>query len=73
MHENDIFYAIRGAAFKIYTALGPGLLESVYKTALAYELKKKDLMCLLNLLFLLYMRGWKWSKVFGETYWLITK
>ncbi len=28
------------AAFKIHTALGPGLLESVYEACLAYELKK---------------------------------
>ncbi len=26
------------AAFKVHTALGPGLLESVYETCLAYEL-----------------------------------
>jgi GxxExxY protein len=39
MHENDISYAIRGAAFKVYNELGPGLLESVYETVLAYELK----------------------------------
>jgi GxxExxY protein len=36
--ENDISYDIRGAAFKVHTKLGPGLLESVYQTALAYEL-----------------------------------
>jgi GxxExxY protein len=40
MPENDISYAIRGAAFKVHTTLGPGLLESVYVTALAYELTK---------------------------------
>jgi GxxExxY protein len=40
MTENDISYAIRGAAFKVHTTLGPGLLESVYETALAYELAK---------------------------------
>jgi GxxExxY protein len=38
--ENDISYDIRGAIFKVYNALGPGLLESVYETALAYELEK---------------------------------
>jgi GxxExxY protein len=40
MTENDISYAIRGADFKVHTTLGPGLLESVYETALAYELAK---------------------------------
>jgi GxxExxY protein len=39
MHENDISYAIRGAAFRVHTALGPGLLESVYETAMVYELR----------------------------------
>lgn len=41
MHENELSYAIRGAAFKVHTNLGPGLLESVYETALAYELRKE--------------------------------
>jgi len=41
MTENDISYAIRGAAFKVHTALGPGLLESVYETALCYELRNQ--------------------------------
>jgi GxxExxY protein len=38
MNENEISYDIRGAAFKIHKFLGPGLLESVYEAALAYEL-----------------------------------
>ena len=38
--ENDISYNIRGAIFKVYNELGPGLLESVYESALIYELKK---------------------------------
>jgi len=41
MHENDLSYEIRGAAFKVHSTLGPGLLESVYETALAHELRKK--------------------------------
>ena len=40
MKENDISYAIRGAAFQVHNDLGPGLLESVYETALAYELEQ---------------------------------
>ena len=38
--ENDISYDIRGASFRIHSELGPGLLESVYETALAYELEQ---------------------------------
>jgi GxxExxY protein len=41
LSENEISYAIRGAAFKVYNSLGPGLLESVYEYALAYELKNQ--------------------------------
>ena len=40
MKENDISYDVRGAAFKIHKELGPGLLESVYEAALAYELRE---------------------------------
>ena len=40
MKENDISYDVRGAAFKIHNELGPGLLESVYEAALAYELRE---------------------------------
>jgi GxxExxY protein len=40
MTENDISYDIRGAAFKVHTNLGPGLLESVYEFAMAHELSK---------------------------------
>ena len=43
MTENELSYIIRGAIFKVYYALGPGLLESVYVAALVYELKKADL------------------------------
>jgi GxxExxY protein len=40
MKENEISYDIRGAAFKVYNLFGPGLLESIYEHALAYELVK---------------------------------
>lgn len=43
MTENDISYLIRGAIFKVYNELGPGLLESVYETVLMYELQKQEL------------------------------
>ncbi len=41
--ENEISYLIRGAIFKVYNELGPGLLESVYETVLSYELEKEGL------------------------------
>jgi len=31
------------AAYRVHTTLGPGLLESVYEAALAYELEKRGL------------------------------
>jgi GxxExxY protein len=40
MTENEISYIIRGAIFKVYNELGPGLFESVYEAALMYQLKK---------------------------------
>ena len=43
MEENDISFKIRGCIFIVYNSLGPGLLESVYEAALAYELMKEDL------------------------------
>jgi GxxExxY protein len=38
MELDEISYSIRGAIFKVYNELGPGLLESVYEAALSYEL-----------------------------------
>lgn len=43
MAENDLSFLIRGAIFKVYNALGPGLLESAYVHALMFELKKQGL------------------------------
>ena len=41
--ENETAKQIVDAALHIHMALGPGLLESVYETALFYELKKRGL------------------------------
>lgn len=38
MELNDITYKIRGAIYEVHNTLGPGLLESVYERALAFEL-----------------------------------
>ena len=43
MTENAIAKEIVDAAFRIHTTLGPGLLESVYQTVLAYELSRRGL------------------------------
>ena len=43
MTENEISYAIRGAAFEVIKKLGPGLLESIYEAALAHELRKRNM------------------------------
>jgi len=43
MSENEISYKIRGSIFKVYNNLGPGLLESVYESALYYQLQKDNL------------------------------
>lgn len=43
MTENQIATIVVDRAFKIHSTLGPGLLESVYQTALIYELEKRGL------------------------------
>jgi GxxExxY protein len=43
MHPNEISAAIIDTAINIHRRLGPGLLESVYRTILAYELRKRGL------------------------------
>jgi GxxExxY protein len=43
MTENDISYIICGCIFKVYNALGPGLLESAYEASLKYEIEKSGL------------------------------
>lgn len=43
MHENKIAKIAIDCAMKVHSGLGPGLLESVYRAALAYELRKVGL------------------------------
>jgi GxxExxY protein len=43
MTENEISRKVLDAAFKVHTALGPGLLESSYQECLCYELRNIDL------------------------------
>ena len=41
--ENEVVKQIVDAALSVHKGLGPGLLESVYETALYYELRKRGL------------------------------
>ena len=43
MTDNELTYEIRGSIFDVYNELGPGLLESVYEEALAFELNERGL------------------------------
>ena len=40
MTENEISYKIIGAALDIHKNIGPGLLESAYENALAFDLRE---------------------------------
>jgi GxxExxY protein len=42
--ENSVARQIVDAAYRVHTALGPGLLESVYEAALAYEVGLRGLL-----------------------------
>ena len=43
MGENEIGTAIIGAAIKVHTDIGAGLLDSAYEACLMYELEKQHL------------------------------
>ena len=38
---NDLSYRIIGAGVEVHRALGPGLLESTYRTCMVYELRDR--------------------------------
>ncbi|MBK7979219.1 MAG: GxxExxY protein [Ignavibacteriae bacterium] len=43
MTENEISKKVIGLAIELHKRIGPGLLESVYENALAYDLKEEGL------------------------------
>ena len=43
VYSDPIAHAIIGAAIEVHRALGPGLLETAYKSCLAYELLQRGL------------------------------
>ena len=51
--------AVLDAAFKVHTALGPGLLESVYETTTAYEVRKSGLIVATQVSLPIYYDGQK--------------
>lgn len=45
MNENELSEQIIGKAIEVHKTLGPGLLESVYEQALAYEIERTEMTC----------------------------
>ena len=43
MTEEEIGQAVIGAAIKVHSVVGPGLLESAYEACLLYELEKQGI------------------------------
>jgi len=43
MNDEEIIKVILDEAFYIHKTIGPGMLENVYKTCLAYRLRKRNL------------------------------
>jgi GxxExxY protein len=43
MTENELSYKIIGVVIDLHKQIGPGLLESAYENALAYELRSLGL------------------------------
>ena len=39
--NNEYTHKLLGCAYEVHSALGPGLLESVYEAALCYELQSQ--------------------------------
>jgi GxxExxY protein len=43
MHLNSLSRSILDCAYRVHSAIGPGLFEHVYEVILAYELRKQNL------------------------------
>ena len=57
MNENEIGKIVLGAALRVHTALGPGLLESAYEICLAHEITKQGLSIKQQVLLPVYYDG----------------
>ena len=49
MQMNDLTFKIIGCAYAVHSELGPGLLESAYRTCLEYQLRQEGLNCVSEL------------------------
>ncbi len=49
MQMNDLTFKIIGCAYTVHSELGPGLLESAYRTCLEYQLRQEGLDCVSEL------------------------
>jgi GxxExxY protein len=56
-NENELSKIILNAAFRVHSAIGPGLLESAYEACLAYELRDQGLKVVTQLPLPLVYRG----------------
>ena len=53
---NDLSHRIIGAGIEIHRALGPGLLESTYRTCMIYELRERGMNVASEQMILTYLR-----------------
>ncbi len=64
MDENALAKVVVDAAFKVHTTLGPGLLESVYETVLAHELRDRGLRVARQVPIAIEYRGMRFDEAF---------
>ena len=65
MNENDLSHAIIGAAIEVHRELGgPGLLESIYEEALAFELNESGFKAERQIEVPVFYKGQRLSKSF---------
>jgi len=65
MTENEIGTIVVDCAVKLHQSLGPGLLESVYETVLAHQLKRAGLTVRRQVAVAIVYEGVGLMKVFG--------
>ena len=56
--------AVLNAAFKVHTVLGPGLLESVYETAMAHVIREGGLLVETQAVLPIILKACDWNPAF---------